>query len=196
MQNTQPRRKRFSKPWHFLSRAGRPRKMLWEIFDHYHLDSLKEEIQSWKQLALCNDNSAYDEGGVREDLMDFTQALLRVMEAFHIINERKTSDRRRKQLKGMSKESLKIIAQMNIPVLLTADEKKKPQRVIHHFCKTFRRSYVQMELMDMLDAVITYKGERKLYKGNRVLFYEALSMLTNLAYKMYGHGKRSKSFVS
>jgi hypothetical protein len=181
-------RKRFYKPWHFLSQAGkRPLHILWEIFHTYHLDEMKEELQCWQQLALCNDNSAYEEGSTREDLIDFNQQLLRVMEAFHILNERKNARSKRKQLRGMSKEALNLIAQMNIPVLLTAGEKKTPQRVVHQFCKTFRRSYAQMELLDMLDAVITYKGDKKVCKGNLVLFYEAIFLLVNLAYKMHSH---------
>ena len=38
----------------------------------------------------------------------------------------------------------------------------------------------------MMDVVITYKGEKKVCKGNLVLFYEALFVLINLAYEMSG----------
>ena len=189
---TTTNRKRFYKPWHFLSQAGsRPLHILWEIFHNYHLDELKEELQYWLQLSLCNDNSAYEEESTWEDLMDFTQQLLRLIEAFHVLNERKNAGKKRKQLKALSKESRKIIEQMNIPVLLTIDEKKNPQLVIHQFCRTFRQSYMQIELLDMLDAVITYKGDKEVYKGNLVMFYEAMSILVNLAYKMYRHEKGS-----
>lgn len=78
---------------------------------------------------------------------------------------------------------------MNIPVLLTADEKKDPGQVLIQFCKTFCQSYVLMELLDMLDAVITYKGDKEIYKGNLVMLYEALSVLVKLAYKVYSHKK-------
>lgn len=93
----------------------------------------------------------------------------------------------------MSKEARQMIAKMNIRVLLTAGEKKDPGQVITQFCKTFRRSYAQIELLDMLDGVITFKGEKEIYKGNLVLFYEALSVLVNLAYKTGKHENRVKS---
>jgi hypothetical protein len=35
----------------------------------------------------------------------------------------------------------------------------------------------------MLDAVITYEGAVKIYKGNLVLFYEHLLYLVRLSYK-------------
>lgn len=190
---TTTNRKRFYKPWHFLSLAGNwPLHILWEIFHTYHLDELKEELQCWQQLALCNDNSAYEAESSREDLMDFIQQLLRLIEAFYVLNEKENAGRKRRQLKGVPKETVKLIAQMNTSVLLTADEKKKPQRIIHQFCRAFHQSYVQIELLDMLDAVITYKGDKEVYKGNLVMFYEAMSILVTLAYKMYRHEKGSK----
>ncbi|MGJ7033243.1 hypothetical protein [Niabella hirudinis] len=185
-------RKRFYKPWHFLSQAGkRPLRILWEVFDNYDLDELKQELQCWQQCALCNDNSAYSEAGAREDLMDFTRHLLRLIEAFYILNERKSAGRKRRQQEGMAKEARQMITQMNTPVLLTADEKKDPAQVITQFCKTFRPSYVQTELLDMLDAVITYKGSKEVYKENWVMFYEALLALVNVAYKISNPEKRS-----
>lgn len=192
METSTTSRKRFYKPWHFLSQAGkRPLRILWEVFYTYHLDELKQELQCWQRQALCNDNSAYDEGGAREDLMDFIQQLFRLIEAFHVLNEQENAGRKRRQQKEMAKDAQQMIAKMNTPVLLTVGEKKNPQQVIHQFCKTFRRSYVQMELLDMLDAVITYKGSKEVSKGNLVMHYEALLVLVNLAYKMSNHEKGS-----
>ncbi|MGJ7030858.1 hypothetical protein [Niabella hirudinis] len=194
MESSTTGRQRFYKPWHFLNQAGkRPLRILWEVFYNYHLDEMKEELQCWQQCALCNDNSAYSEEEAREDLMDFTRHLLRLIEAYHIMNERKNADRKYKQQKGLPKDARKMIAKMNSPVLLTADEKKDPELVITQFCETIRRSYVQMELLDMLDAVITYKGDKEIYKGNLVLFYEALAVLVNLAYRMCRHENGVKS---
>ncbi|ANH83164.1 hypothetical protein A8C56_21210 [Niabella ginsenosidivorans] len=194
METNTPSRKRFYKSWHFLSLAGkRPLRILWEVFYHYHLDEMKEELQCWQQCALCNDNSAYSEENAREDLMDFIQHLLRLIEACHILNERKNADRKYKQQKRLPKEARQMIAKMNIPVLLTADEKKDPGQVITQFCKTFRRSYAQIELLDMLDSVITYKGDKEVNKGNLMMFYEALSVLVKLAYRMCRHENGVKS---
>lgn len=200
MEANQSTRKRFSKPWHFFSKAGkRPFRGLREVFQNYHLDDLKQEIQRWQQLALCNDQSAYDEGCIREDLIDFIQELQRLMEAFHMLNERKNRHRKRKQLKGLSKQSRQMLAQMNIHVLLTDEEMKSPENVINQFCITFRRSYAQMELLDLLDAVITYEGDKKVYKGQVVLFYEYLYFLVRLAHIMRQRGasthkKRKEEF--
>ncbi|WP_460763242.1 hypothetical protein [Niabella terrae] len=194
METSTTNRKRFYKPWHFLSQAGkRPLRILWEVFYHYHLDEMKEELQCWQQCALCNDNSAYSEEDAREDLIDFTRHLLRIIEACHILNERENADRKYKQQKGLPKKARQMIAKMNIPVLLTADEKKDPGQVITQFCKVFRRSYVRIELLDMLDAVITYKRDKEIYKENWIMLYEALSVLVKLAYRMCRHENGVKS---
>lgn len=186
MENNNHKRKRFYKPLHFLKKAGKgPLQGLWEVFSNYDLDSLKEELDCWQQLALCNNQSAYDEGPDREDLVDFVQQVARLIEAFHIMNEQKNADRKRKQLKGMSKAALKVIAEMNIPALITDAEKKAPEHIIKQFCESFRWSYAQMELLDLLDAVITYEGYKKIYKGQLVLFYEHLHYLIRLAYRMH-----------
>ncbi len=174
--------KRFYKPWHFLSQAGKLHTGLREVFSNYPLHHLKQELQCWLQLALCNDNSAYAEASAREDLLDFTQELQRLAEAFYIINERKNTSQKRKQLKKLPKQTRQIIAQENTPVLLTKEEKTKPEQVVHQFCKTFHRSYAQTELLDMLDAVITYKGDKQADKSNLVLFYEHLYVLVRVAY--------------
>lgn len=201
MESNQSTRKRFHKPWHFFRLAcKRPFRGLREVFQNYHLDDLKQEILHWQQLALCNDQSAYDEGCIREDLMDFIQELQRLMEAFHILNETKNRHRKRKQLKGLSKQSRQTLTRMNIPVLLTDEEMKSPKNVINQFCITFRRSYAQMELLDLLDAAITYEGDKKVYKGQLVLFYEHLYFLIRLAYTMRQreastHKKRKRNFI-
>lgn len=185
METGQPIRKRFDKPWHVLSKAGKGLfHGLREVFQNYHLDDLKQELHHWQQLALCNDQSVYDEGCTREDLMDFIQELQRLIEAFYMLDEKKNKHRKSKQLKRLSKQTRAMLAQMNIPVLLSNEEKKNPESVISQFCKTFRRSYAQMELLDLLDAVITYEGAKKVYKGQIVLFYEHLYFLIKLAYTM------------
>lgn len=57
-------RKSFYKPYHFLNkRGGDSLRCLYEISKSFHLDDFKRELQLWQELALCNDQSAYDEGG-------------------------------------------------------------------------------------------------------------------------------------
>ncbi len=176
-------KRRFYKPWHFLSQAGKHLHTgLREVFYNYPLEELKQELQCWQRLALCNDNGAYREAGAREDLLDFTKELQRLAEAFYLLNEKKNAGKKSKQLKKLPKQARKVIAQENTTVLLTDDEKKNPEQVVRQFCKTFRRSYAQMELLDMLDAVITYKGEKEADKSNLVLFYEHLYALIRFCF--------------
>lgn len=81
----------------------------------------------------------------------------------------------------------KLLEETNRPPLLTTGEKDRPGIVIKHFCKRFTSFYAKAELLDLLEAVITYEGERKVYKGNLVLFYQHLQYLVKLACKMEKH---------
>ena len=191
-------RKRFHKPFHFLNKAGEhPLSRLTEIFQNIHLDDFRQEINLWQELALCSDQSAYDEGCTRGDLMDFIHGLQKMIEAFHIINEKNNQQKKNRQVKGLSKQTKKILSEINIPVLLTKEEKARPGSVIKHFCKTFKKTYAKIEMMDLLDAVITYEGNRKVYKGNLILFYQHVHYLICLAYKTDKNKKlplQAKSF--
>lgn len=177
-------RQRFDKPLHFFSKAGKqPHKVLREIFQNYELRDLQEGVRLWQQLALANDQSAYEEGAAREDLMDFIQDLQRLIEAFSVCHQ-KNDLAKNSHLEALPKRDRKKLQRMNSPIILTKQEQQKPRRVIRQFCHRFRKSYVQMELLDLLDAVITYTGSKTVYKGHLVLFYQHLYYLVRLAYRM------------
>lgn len=181
-------RKRFHKPYHFLNKGGEhPLPCLYEIFKSFHLDDFRRELSLWQELALCNDQSAYDEGGEREDLMDFVHGLQKLIEAFHLLHKKSNRQKINKGIKGFSKQTKKMLSQINTPVFLTTAEMDKPGIVIKHFCKTFSSSYATIELLDLLEAVITYEGNKNVYTGNLVLFYQHLQYLVRLAYKMEKH---------
>lgn len=152
------------------------------IFQNFHLDDFRREINLWQAIALCNDQSAYDEGGEREDLIDFIQGLHRLIEAFHVINKKASHKKKSRSPKGLPKTTQQLLSKMDIPVLLSAKEKSRPYLVVKRFCKTFKQGYVHTELLDLLDAVITYTGNKKVYKGNLVLFYQHVHYLVTLAY--------------
>src|SRR5262249_19062933 len=123
---------------------------------------------------LANDQSAYDEAYLREDLMDFMEAVLKLVEAFWLIRQRNIYKTKLKMLAGMDKQVH----------YLDEREIAKPKKVIAQFCQSFKYSYAEIELIDLLDAVITYDGHKKTYKGNLVLFYQYMKWLIHLAYKL------------
>lgn len=181
-------RKRFYKPYHFLCNTKKhPSSCLREIFKNFHLDDFREEINLWQQLALSNNRSAYEDGYDREDLIDFVTKLHKLIEAFYIINKEINSLENKRPLKGLTKKTKKMVSKMNIPLSLTEEEINFPGLVIRQFCKFFKLAYVKMEMLDMLDAVITYEGNKTFYKGNLVLFYQHVHCLINLAYRMGKH---------
>ncbi|HVX28519.1 MAG TPA: hypothetical protein VHB70_19375 [Parafilimonas sp.] len=175
MNNDNKERVRFQKPYHYLvARNRNVFRNLRALFNNFQLETCKDELNHWQRLALANDQSAYDEAYLREDLMDFIHALLKLVEAFWLIRQRHIYKDKPKLCAGMDKQVQ----------YLDDNEIAKPKKVISQFCTTFKHSYAEIELLDLLDAVITYDGCKKLYKGNLVLFYQWMKWLIYLAYKV------------
>lgn len=181
---------RFSKPGHFFNKGGKPSIAgLREAFQNYHLDDLRQELGLWRDMALANENSAYDCGNAREDLIDFVHGTQILIEAFYVLYQKDMGDTKQNILKGLSRRSRKIIAGMSKPVLLTASQNAAPAMVVHRFCRKFPHLYAKAEQLDLLEAVITYVGDKKIYKGNLVLFYRHIDFFLRLAYSLCGKKK-------
>ncbi|MGN6351742.1 MAG: hypothetical protein ACTHLB_00045 [Parafilimonas sp.] len=174
MHEEHTRRKRFYKPYHFLSEEnGNIMKGLEQVFIDYHPCDFIEDVKEWQTIAMINEQSAYDEGGAREDLLDFTNALMKLSEALWQIYK--------KQCKDKSAKALAHAADIQLQ-LLSKKETEHPFAVIQYFCSTFSKRYAIIELLDLLEAVITYEGDRKIYKGSLILMYQHLDYLIRTAY--------------
>jgi len=177
-------RRRFEKSSLFQQKGGdQPFNSLQSIFKNFHLDDFREEINSWRDMALCNDQSAYDSGDAREDLMDFTKELQKLIEAFHLINIRAIQRKKNRPAGYLSGQAKKLLSSLNIPVLLTEEESAAPLTVLLRFSKYFSREYAFTELWDLLDAVISYRGHNQVNKPNLIFFYQHLYFLVGLAYQ-------------
>ncbi|MCO5239663.1 MAG: hypothetical protein M9904_06380 [Chitinophagaceae bacterium] len=178
------KQQRFQKPFHFLSRTGRsPATGLQEVFQNFSPGDFSRSLDSWQRIALSNERSVYDEAGAREDLAEVTDALKKLVECWHIIFIRKFLNKSKPAGK-LEQLERKILIQEGMVYTLGTEEQAKPVRFIHRFCQTFDRIYIEMELLDMLDAVVTYDGEYEEYKGNLVFFYQHLLYLVRLTYKL------------
>jgi hypothetical protein len=175
MDNDDIIRTRFQKPYHYLIKGNKDvLNKLRAFFINFQLHICREELIRWQRLALANDQSAYDEAYMREDMMDFADALLKLVEAFWLVYELNKPRYRTKRMRLL----------YNKIYYLCEEEIKKPGKVVLRFCKLFRRSYAVIELMDLLDAVVTYTGVKKETHRNVVLFYQYLKWLVCLAYRL------------
>lgn len=180
MKEEKATRKRFHKPYHFLSKVGKQDiSCLSEIFKNFPPGDFRQELNLWQHIALSNDQSAYDDGGGREDLMDFIQGLHKLMEAFYLIHQKRNAAG-----KGSSKPGKQAPGDIHSSIVLTEEEKRDPYTAIYDFCKTFPAGYAKTEIPDLLDAVVTYDGNKPVHKGSLVLFYQHLHCLVRLAYRM------------
>lgn len=83
-------------------------------------------------------------------------------------------------------KSSKALAHADIQLqLLNKKETEHPHKVIQYFCNTFSKRYSRIELLDLLEAVITYKGCRKIHKGSLILIYQHLDYLIRTAYVLH-----------
>src|ERR1044072_6342547 len=142
MKSDKEERARFQKPYHYLvARNKNVFRNLRALFNNFQLETCRNELNHWQRLALANDQSAYDEAYLREDLMDFMETLLKLVEAFWLIRQR-----------HIYKNKPKLCAAMDKQVqYLNDDEIAKPKKAIKQFCATFKHSYAEIELMDLLD---------------------------------------------
>lgn len=177
---------RFQKPERLIDKvAAGSEAYMKEAFLTLQLDDIKEEIDGWLSIALVNDNSAYEEGRAREDLMDFCSELQLLAEAFHVMNESAKPEEANAWKKNLQPDLKEKVDQLNQLELLTPEQTEDPMSVIHDFCKRFKLSYCRTELWDLLDAVITYEGEKEVVKINLLLVYECIASIIEVAYILH-----------
>ncbi len=175
--NTTTVRKRFRKPHHLLHAIhGKPSRCLPHIFENFHLEDFREELEQWLRVALCNDQGAYDEGTARDDLQEFVRELHRLIEAICLLHMATYRD-------TIPLETRKLLDIANRPYYLTVSEQRDPFLVIQQFRATFRYRYVKIELADLLEAVVTYEGVQPVCKATLVAFHQHLHCLARMAYK-------------
>ena len=196
MKSNTGERERFKKPFRFLINAGTNLPAaLQAVFQNFHPEDFISRLNYWQRMALSNDQSAYEAAAAREDLMDATDALKKLVECWYIIFTKKLLKKARSQTR-LERLQQKMLEQPGIVYTLTKDEQAKPVRFLYRFCRDFDRAYIEMELLDMLDAVVTYTGVNENHKSNLVFFYQHLLFLVRLSYKTKkakpGHSKQTR----
>lgn len=183
MQTEENTRKRFYKPYDFLIiKSDNLLQGLREVFTDYHPCDFIDDLREWQTFAMINEQSAYEEGHAREDLLEFITALMKLSEALWLVYEKHGRDKAANNLSSAARVQLQLLSKKE-----TAD----PQKVIQHFCCTFSKRYAKTELLDLLEAVITYEGERKIYKGTLIWMYRHLHYLVKAAYILFKNPVRS-----
>ena len=180
-----PKKAAIRKPIRLLEKVNRhPLSCLQEVYKTFHLSDIKSELEEWFHVGLSNDNSAYEEGQQRSNLIRFNGELQILSEALHLVNKAHQPKGVKDWMEGLPPEIKNEIQQYNQPTKLSHEEMINPMQVVKQFCKAFTREYAIREMWDWLDAVITYEGEypKAVYKGNIIIFYECLLCLIESAF--------------
>lgn len=172
-------RKRFHKPCHLPNNIGKHFfEGLEAVFGNFRLHDFRETLNLWLHAALASEQSAYANGGEREDLMDFVHQLHRLTEAFCIIHAGTPAQQ------SVPIPTKELLTNANPLFYLNEAEQRNPHQEIRQFRQTFRYSYAKAELLDLLEAVITYNGAKEIARADLVMFYRHLLYLVRLVYKM------------
>lgn len=184
--NNTDKRIRFQKPRMPIDTAFEdPYGCIAEAFTWIHLDDFRRYLQEWLRIALINDESAYDEGTSREDVMDFCNDLQRLIEAMNVISESRQPEEMRRWKEHLPDDLKEEMKSYNQPVLLTVDQKSDPRTVIKDFWHTFSFPYARRELWDLMDSVVFYEREGGMSSSDPLSTYKCLLALVEAAYVLY-----------
>lgn len=179
-------RVRFQKPEYAMDHSREdPYGCIAEVFIWIHLDDFHDLLDEWLRIALINDQSAYDEGASREDVMDFCDELQILTEALQVINQSREPDDRRKWRENLPDDLGEKIESYNQPVLLTGEQKADPLSVIRELCRMFTLSYARRELWDLMDSVVFYERGIREWAPDPHVTYRCLLALVESAYVIY-----------
>ncbi|TAN21606.1 MAG: hypothetical protein EPN37_00460 [Chitinophagaceae bacterium] len=156
-----------------------------EAFTWIHPDDFRKYLHEWLRIALINDESTYDEGAAREDVMDFCNELQRLIEAMNVINEDRTPEKTRRWKENLPDNLKEEMKSYNRPVLLTVDQKSDPRTVIKDFWHTFSFSYARRELWDLMDSVIFYERESGRSSSDPLSTYKCLLALVEASLVLF-----------
>lgn len=184
--NAEGKRPRFQKPqWFWETAIEDPYGCIAEVFRWFHPSDLRGELNAWLRIALINDESAYDAGSAREDVMDFCSELQLLTEALHVVNTNRQPGGTRRWEEGLPNDLRKEINSYNLPIMLTDEQKAHPQFVIRNFRNTFSLSYTRRELWDLLDAVAYYRKAISVRSSEPHVTYRCLLALAEAAFVLY-----------
>jgi hypothetical protein len=164
-----------------------------EIFLTFDVKDFRDEINFWLEISLANDRAPYPDAGDREDVIDFCGQLIKLVEAFYHIsvytgNLKNTGAAKKKfvenkvQMIPETQQALRRNERLSKPPFITQMDMETAEFTIKEFRLMFSASYAQVEILDLLDAMITYAGTKEVSRENLVLFYQCMCYLVASAY--------------
>ena len=74
-----------------------------DFFSCFHLHEVEEMLWDWLMVAITSDNDTYDSGTERSNLIFFWQKLEGIVQATHVIQQKKTQKKKKKKNKTTKK---------------------------------------------------------------------------------------------
>ncbi len=170
---------------YFNCRRKKPFKSLGKIFRAIDLSDLYNNLHYWKELAVCNDNSYYHNNINRENLLLFCNELYKVLEVLYIIYKKHNFHNNTIIQETISPDTIMADSPLNNIICLNDLEIKHPHNILIHFFGHYSYRYAKAELLDLLEAVISYEGNRTVDKLHLITFYQCLKNSLKTAWIFY-----------
>lgn len=154
------------KPARLIEKAqSTPLFVIKEVFDDLQLDTLKEYLGKWLEVALSNDTAAYNSGEKRALLITFHNSFQSLIETLNAIDRPEHLSTTDVTFDSLPETTIEIIG--------------------NFFCQ-FPIKYVHRELRDWLHAGISYNGTLPENIDCEMIFYtyEAMACLLEAAYQI------------
>jgi hypothetical protein len=152
-----------------------------KIFIEIDIDFICRELEVWKEISMSNDCSVYDEAKSREHLFRYCKSLMKVVAAVYLVNKEVISKSKKRSCSLVFDSVVADVECERALKFLREDERNNPVIAIRRHFKKFSLAYSKVEVRDMLDAVITYKGKYKVNKNCLLIFYDCLTVLLKVA---------------
>jgi hypothetical protein len=166
-----------------------PNKAMHEVWNAMDLDFMREKLEYWPEIAMCDYADVYEESDDREQFLIFFNELLIFIEAAYFYYK-DNDDERRGRDEEKDEDAKELIDSYNLPKKISDEAARDPLPLVEHFCKMFSLNYTRIELWDLFESVTCYSGEYFAGKGvDRIILnhlYICLSALTEAAYIITG----------
>lgn len=176
-------KRKHKKSYSLFSKDESPYTSLHKIFQAFDLEGITQELNLWKELAVCNDKSCYTDGKAREQLRHFCSSFAKLAEALYQLQQQNSQD-----LHNAHPEKTFSQTMPTITLIIhdqTARTENKPVLYLQQFFKNFSFTYSKAELLDLLEAVISYRGASAIDPTTIILHYRCFIAMLKLA-KAFG----------
>ncbi|SFW80604.1 helix-turn-helix domain-containing protein [Chitinophaga sancti] len=172
--------------------ARNPTQVIQEVFRVRDIDSIRDDTWTWIKAAIANNKSSCEEEGIRLTLMTFYKDLLVLLEALHLINEKRKCENAVGVTESIGAHT--TARSQNQPRDLVYELVMNPEQVLKSFYEKYTLKQLRFLFWNWLDAGISNEGvgyDEGIERSFLLLLYEHIYCLVEAAYYLNVNANRS-----